>query len=106
MEITDQIQQLNFLEIAQRIAPVETGSVRFYSLINTDIHVRKKCTADFEAWIITYNHFDNTTVIITGAAPVENAEDYTLLIHIEDFVKLPLEQPVLLVPVPEDAQPE
>lgn len=92
MEIANQIQQLNFLEIAQTIAPVETGSVWFYSLINSDINVRKKCVVDFETWIVTYNHFDNATVIITGAAPVENVEDYTLLNHIENFVKLPPEE--------------
>lgn len=100
MEIANQIQQLNFLEIAQTIAPIETGSVYFYSLINTDINIRKKCVVDFETWIVTYNHFDNATVIITGAIPVENVEDYTLLSHIENFVKLPPEEEQDVDPAP------
>jgi hypothetical protein len=100
------LQDLDFAVEAQLYAPIESGDVYFYSMDNRNINTRKKCTDDFETWVSPYNHSDTVTIIITGAAPVGNAEDYTLLSHIENFVKLPPEQPVLLVPVPEDAQPE
>jgi len=83
------IEEINFESEAQAYAPIESGEVYYYSMINTGINTRKKCTADFKTWVSNYNHLDQKTVMITGAPPVENTADYTLLHHIEDFVKLP-----------------
>jgi hypothetical protein len=62
---------------------------------NTDINVRKTVVGDFETWIVIYNHFDDTTVIITGAAPLVNTERYTLVQQLENVIKL---EPVVIEP--------
>ena len=87
MSIQEQINSLNFLEIAQNCAPVNGEDVYFYSLSNDDINVRKTVANDFETWVVVYNHYDSTTVVITGAEPVENQTRYTLVQHLEKVVK-------------------
>jgi hypothetical protein len=95
MTVQEQINNLNFLSIAQQVAPVDGADVYFYSLSNTDINVRKTVTADFETWIVIYNHFDDTTVILTGAAPLANTDRYTLLQKLDNVVK---PEPVVIEP--------
>lgn len=95
MTVQEQIDNLDFLSIAQQVAPVDGADVYFYSLSNADVNVRKTVTADFETWIVIYNHFDGTTVIMTGAAPVANTDRYTLLQKLDLVVKL---EPVAILP--------
>jgi hypothetical protein len=102
MEISTQISELDFLDIAQRVAPVDGADVYFYAMSNEDINVRKTVVNDFETWIVIYNHFDGTTVIITGAAPLVNTERYTLVQKLENVIKL---EPVVIEPVTEPEVP-
>lgn len=87
MTIQEQILSLDFLNIAQNYAPVDGEDVYCYSLSNENINVRKTVTNDFETWVIVFNHYDATSVILAGAPPVLNAERYTLLAHLENVVK-------------------
>lgn len=102
MTVQEQIDNLDFLSIAQQVAPVDGADVYFYSLSNADVNVRKTVTADFETWIVIYNHFDATTVIITGAVPVDRADGYTLLQKLDNVVKL---EPVAILPEVPQAPP-
>lgn len=95
MTVQEQISNLDFPSIAQQAAPVDGADVYFYSLSNADINVRKTVTADFETWVVVYNHFDSTTVIIAGAPPVIRADGYTLLQKLDLVVKL---EPVAILP--------
>jgi hypothetical protein len=95
MTVQEQINNLDFLSIAQQVAPVDGADVYFYAMSNEDINVRKTAVSDFETWIVIYNHFDGTTVIITGAAPLNNAERYTLVQKLENVIKL---EPVVIEP--------
>ena len=97
MTVQEQINNLDFLSIAQQAAPVDGADVYFYSLSNANINVRKTVTADFETWAVIYNHFDDTTVILTGAAPVANTERYTLVQQLENVIKqlIVIEEPVI-----------
>ena len=95
MEISIQISELNFLDIAQQVAPIDGADVYFYAMSNEDINVRKTVVGDFETWIVIYNHFDDTTVIITGAAPLANTERYTLVQKLDNVIKL---APVVIEP--------
>ena len=55
---------------------------------NKDINITKTVVNDFETWVMVYNHYDNdTTLIVTGAEPVENLERYTLVSHLENVTK-------------------
>jgi hypothetical protein len=96
------IQDINF-EAVVEISAVESGPVYVYTVVTEGIHLRKKVANDFETWIVTCNHFENhTSMIVTGAPPTENASDYTLMHHVENFVKPSL--PAETMPVEE--QPE
>jgi hypothetical protein len=95
MTVQEQINNLDFLSIAQQVAPVDGADVYFYAMSNEDINVRKTAVGDFETWIVIYNHFDDTTVIITGAAPLINTERYTLVQKLDNVVKL---APVVVEP--------
>ena len=87
MTIQEQINQLNFTDIASYYAPVENQDIYFYSLMNSNINVRKTVTNDFETWVVVFNHYDTISIIITGAPPITNNERYTLLQYFENFVK-------------------
>ena len=87
MTIQEQINSLDFLSIAQTYAPVNGEDVYCYSLSNENINVRKTVTNDFETWVVVFNHFDSTTVILAGAPPVANVDRYTLLQNLENVVK-------------------
>lgn len=97
MTVQEQIGNLDFLSIAQQAAPVDGADVYFYSLSNANINVRKTVTADFETWVVIYNHFDSTTVILTGAPPVVNVDRYTLLQKLDLVIKqlIVMEEPVI-----------
>lgn len=97
MTVQEQIGNLDFLSIAQQAAPVDGADVYFYSLSNANINVRKTVTADFETWVVIYNHFDSTTVILTGAAPVANVGRYTLLQKLDLVIKplIVMEEPAI-----------
>jgi hypothetical protein len=101
MTVQEQINNLDFLSIAQQAAPVDGADVYFYAMSNEDINVRKTVVSDFETWIVIYNHFDGTTVIITGAAPLVNTERYTLVQKLENVIKL---APVVIEPEVPPAQ--
>jgi F0F1-type ATP synthase delta subunit len=104
MTVQEQINNLDFLSIAQQVAPVDGADVYFYAMSNENINVRKTAVSDFETWIVIYNHFDGTTVIITGAAPLTNAERYTLVQQLENVIKL---APVVIEPeVPTEIPPQ
>jgi hypothetical protein len=95
MTVQEQINNLDFLSIAQQAAPVDGADVYFYAMSNEGINVRKTAVSDFETWIVIYNHIDGTTVIITGAAPLTNAERYTLLQKLDNVVRL---EPAVIEP--------
>jgi hypothetical protein len=95
MTVQEQINNLDFLSIAQQAAPVDGADVYFYAMSNEDINVRKTVVSDFETWVVIYNHFDGTTVILTGAAPLTNAERYTLLQKLDNVVRL---EPAVIEP--------
>lgn len=80
------------LEAIVEMSAVEPGPVYVYSVNNEGVHLRKKFASDFTTWVVTHNHFDNLTVIVTGAVPSKNAGDYTRLHYIADYVKPPLSQ--------------
>lgn len=96
MTVQEQINSLDFLSIAQQAAPVDGADVYFYAIGNQAINVRKTVVSDFDTWIVIYNHFDDTTVILTGAAPVTNTERYTLLQKLDNVVR---PEPVVVEPV-------
>jgi hypothetical protein len=96
MTVQEQINNLDFLSIAQQVAPVDGADVYFYAMSNENINVRKTAVGDFETWIVIYNHFDGTTVILTGAAPLTNTERYTLLQKLDNVVR---PEPVVIEPV-------
>ena len=104
MTVQEQINNLDFLSIAQQAAPVDGADVYFYAMSNTDINIRKTVVGDFETWIVIYNHFDDTTVIITGAAPLVNTERYTLVQKLENVIKL--EPVVIELEVPTEIPPQ
>lgn len=85
MEILEQMQELNFLEIAGNLVPEEKADVYFYILNNKNINITKTVVADFKTWIFFYNHYDNnTSLIVTGATPLHNSDRYTLVKHLVD----------------------
>lgn len=93
MEISAQIGELNFLDIAQQVTPVDGADVYFYILNNENINVRKTVVGDFDTWIVIYNHYDDASLILTGAAPTSNAERYTLVQKLDNVVKSVVEIP-------------
>ena len=95
MTVQEQINNLDFLSIAQQVAPVDGADVYFYAMSNENINVRKTAVGDFETWVVIYNHFDGTTVILTGAAPLTNTERYTLLQKLDNVVR---PEPVVIEP--------
>jgi hypothetical protein len=95
MTVQEQINNLDFLSIAQQVAPCDGADVFFYAMSNENINVRKTAVGDFETWVVIYNHFDGTTVILTGAAPLTNTERYTLLQKLDNVVR---PEPVVIEP--------
>lgn len=87
MTVQEQINNLEFLSIAQEVSPISGADVYFYTLSNQNINIRKTVTGDFDTWLVIYNHFDGTTVLLTGAAPILNVTRYTLLQKLENVVK-------------------
>jgi len=87
---------------AVETSAVESGPVYIYTVSNKDVNIRKKCAHDFETWVVSHNNVDNNnnSMIVTGAPPVENVSDYTLVHHVEDFVKTPI-----IIEEPEESQP-
>ena len=102
MTVQEQINNLDFLSKAQQAAPVDGADVYFYAMNNEDINVRKTVVGDFETWVVIYNHFNGTTVILTGAAPLTNTDRYTLLQKLDNVVR---PEPVVIEPVV-DSQPD
>jgi hypothetical protein len=87
MESIDRINEVNFLEAAQNITPDSGADVYFYALSNEGIHLRKTLVNDFNTWAMVHNHYtDNTSLIIVGAPPVNNASRYTLIQHLQNVV--------------------
>jgi hypothetical protein len=87
MENQDIINHINYNEVAQNYACTDSGDVYFYTVDNTSTHVRKKCTNDFNDWVVVYNHFGNLAVLLAGQPPSEDAQGYNLIHHISDFVR-------------------
>jgi hypothetical protein len=88
MEISEQFNEINFLQVAQDLNANDGADVYFYAMNNKDINITKTVVNDFETWVMVYNHYDNdTTLIVTGAEPVENLDRYTLVSHLENVTK-------------------
>lgn len=88
MESMAKINEINFLEVAQNITPDSGADVYFYALSNEGIHLRKTVVNDFNTWVMVYNHYtDNTSLIVVGAPPVNNASRYTLVQHLPNVVR-------------------
>jgi hypothetical protein len=81
------LEEINFLDVAQQFNPETGKDVYFYTLNNKDINLRKTIVNDFDTWANTYIHFDNLSLIVVGAPPVNNVERYTLVKHLENVVR-------------------
>lgn len=90
------LEEINFLDVAQQFNPETGKDVYFYTLNNKDINLRKTIVNDFDTWANTYIHFDNLSLIVVGAPPVNNVERYTLVKHLENVVRpAPVEEEII-----------